>query len=71
MKIVAKAGDVTLIVDGVKWKRKKVRRLLMDVAGLAASLQTAEPESQVFGFGASTERATVPEPEAWFSDDDE
>lgn len=71
MKIVAKVGDVSLVVDGLDMTYRQIRKALLDVAGIAASLQAEEPERQALGFAVTTERADPPEPEAWFSDDDE
>lgn len=56
MKVTIKVGEVHLITEDLELTRKEVRRLLMDCAGIAASL-TEEPESApLIGFTAHLER---------------
>jgi hypothetical protein len=56
MKVTIKVGEVHLIAEDLELTRKEVRRLLMDCAGIAASL-TEEPESApLIGFTAHVER---------------
>jgi hypothetical protein len=71
VKVIARCGAVCLTVDGLDLTRKEIRKLLMDVAGIAASLGEEEPEKQPMGFGVVTERAAEPEPENFYSDDEE
>jgi hypothetical protein len=71
MKVIARCGPVSLTVDGLDLSRKEIRKLLMDVAGIAASLGEEEPERAPIGFGVVTERASEPEPESFFTDDEE
>jgi len=71
MKFIAKCGPVSLTVIGVDLSKRDIRRMLMDVAGIAASLAEEEPEKQPMGFSVLTERAPDLQPEAFFTDDDE
>lgn len=70
MKVVAKVGQVMLVVEGIDLSRKAIKSLLMDVAGIAASLAEDEPERPPIGFSAQVERADDPPVESFFTDDD-
>lgn len=56
MKVTLRVGEVVVTVDGLDLDRKQIRGLLMDCAGIAASL-TPEPEASApLGFTAHLER---------------
>lgn len=66
MKTIVKVGDVCITVDGKDLSTRQIRGLLMDAAGIAASLTPDPPESAPIGFTAHLERLPdelVPEPE--------
>ena len=67
-KITVVAGEVQVRVSGVRMTRKQARRLILDVVGLAATVE-AEPERTAIGF-AVTDPAPELEPEMRFTDDD-
>lgn len=56
MKITIKVGEVSIITDGLDLDRKQVRGLLMDCAGIAATLQPEAETSTPLGFTAHLER---------------
>ena len=56
MKVTIKVGEVCLTLDGLDLDRKEVRRLLMDCAGIAASLTPEAEASTPVGFTAHLER---------------
>lgn len=65
MKTIVKVGDVCITVDGKDLSTRQVRALLMDAAGIAATLTPDAPESAPMGFTAHIERLPdelVPEP---------
>jgi len=65
MKVTVKVGEVAVTVEGLDLDRRQVTRLLMDCAGVAATL-AEEPESApLIGFTAHIERLPddlAPEP---------
>jgi hypothetical protein len=69
MKVTIKVGEVCLTLDGLDLDRKEVRRLLMDCAGIAASLTPEAEASAPLGFTAHMER--LPEDMAGIEYDDE
>jgi hypothetical protein len=69
MKVTIKVGEVCLTFDGLDLDRKEVRRLLMDCAGIAASLTPEAEASAPLGFTAHMER--LPEDMAGIEYDDE
>lgn len=71
MKVIVRCGAVSVTVQGVDLTKRDIRKLVFDVAGIAASLGEDEPEKQPMGFSAVVERAPDPEPESFFTDDDE
>jgi hypothetical protein len=71
MRVRVKVGDVEVTVEGVDYTRRQVRGLLGAVAGVAVMLTPDEPERAPVGFSVVTERADDPEPEAFFTDDEE
>lgn len=56
MKVTVKVGDVSITVDGLDLDRRQVRRLLMDCAGIAATLSPEPETSTPVGFTAYMER---------------
>lgn len=74
MRIRVRAGDVTIEVDGLDYTRPQVKALANYAAGLHAALnETEQPEANPIGFslGASTDLAPDPQPESYFTDDEE
>ncbi len=74
MRVTVKVGDVSVAVDGLDFTRRQIVALANHVAGLSAALaQGDDDDRQGFGFSlsAATERAVEPEPESWFTDDEE
>jgi hypothetical protein len=69
MKVTIKVGEVHLITEDLELTRKEVRRLLMDCAGIAASLTPEAEASAPVGFTAHMER--LPEDMAGIEYDDE
>ncbi len=69
MKVTIKVGEVCLTLDGLDLDRKEVRRLLMDCAGIAATLAPETEASAPLGFTAHMER--LPEDLAGIEYDDE
>jgi hypothetical protein len=69
MKVTIKVGEVCLTLDGLDLDRKEVRRLLMDCAGIAASLTPEAEASAPLGFTAHMER--LPEDMAGVEYEDE
>ena len=69
MKVVARVGEVSVVVEGLDFTRRQIRSLLLTVAGIAASLGTEEPERTALGFAVITERADEPPHEDYFTDD--
>jgi hypothetical protein len=69
MKVTIKVGEVCLTLDGLDLDRKEVRRLLMDCAGIAASLTPEAETSAPLGFTAHMER--LPEDMAGIEYEDE
>ena len=66
MKVVIRVGRAVLDIDGLALTRKEIRRLFMDVAGVAAAMdeEAPEPEKQPFGLTAHVELEpqAMPEP---------
>ena len=56
MKVVITVGDVTVTVEGMDLERKHVRALLMDCAGIAATLAPEAEQASTMGFTAHLER---------------
>ena len=52
MKTIVKVGDVCITVDGKDLSTRQIRALLMDAAGIAASLTPDPPEAAPIGFTA-------------------
>jgi len=73
MRVRVRAGDVTIEVEGVDYTRRQVNALAEHAAGLHAALQADAPEANPIGFslGASTDLAPDPQPESYFTDDEE
>jgi len=65
MKVKVAVGDVVVTVTGQAMTVRQIRSLLMDCAGIAATLQTDEPEekSAPLGFSVITEIAKPEEPD--------
>ncbi len=74
MKVTITVGSVQLSTKGIDLDRKEIRRLLMDVASVAAAMAddpvTPEPANPV-GFSAHVERSSPLDPEALYTDDEE
>lgn len=56
MKVVIKVGDVSVTVDGLDLSKRSIRSLLMDCAGIAASLEPEAEQAAPMGFTAHLER---------------
>lgn len=56
MKVVIKVGEVTVTVEGMQLERKHVRALLIDCAGIAATLAPEVEQAAPVGFTAHLER---------------
>ena len=70
MKVTIVVGGTQIRVVGLDLTPRQVRRLLMDVAGIHATITPDEPEEkQPIGFAAHVERAPDPAPESYFTDD--
>jgi len=66
MKVRVTVGDVSVTVTGAALTVRQIRALLMDCAGISATLQTdpePEPERIPLGFGVVTELAKPDEPD--------
>lgn len=72
MKVRITVGQTQVVVSGLDLSRKEIRRLLMDVASIAAATAEDAPEApNPVGFSAHVERAGNMSPEAYFTDDEE
>ena len=74
MRVRVRAGDVTIEVEGMEWTRRQVRALVEHAAGIHAAMNdTEQPETAAFGFslGATTDLAPEPQPQSYFTDDEE
>lgn len=56
MKVTVKVNEVSVTLDGLDLDRSQVRRLLMDCAGIAATLAPEAETSAPIGFTAHMER---------------
>lgn len=56
MKVIIKVGDVSVTVEGMNLERKHVRAILMDCAGIAATLAPEAEAPPAIGFTAHIER---------------
>lgn len=66
MKVKIAVGDVSVVVEGQTLTVRQIRALLMDCAGIAATLTPdtdPEPASAPLGFGIVTELAKPDEPD--------
>lgn len=66
MKVRVAVGEVVVTVAGQALSVRQIRAILMDCAGIAATLQTdpePEPERAPLGFGIVTELAKPDEPD--------
>jgi hypothetical protein len=52
VRVRIEVGSVKVSITGLDLTRREVRRLLMDAAGIAATLGPEEQESPPFGFAA-------------------
>lgn len=69
MRVVIKVGDVVVTVEGMDLERKHVRALLMDCAGIAATLAPEAEQAAQMGFTAHLER--LPDDMADYTYEDE
>lgn len=65
MKVRVTVGDVSVLVTGQSMTVRQIRALLIDCAGVAATLatETDEPERAPMGFSVITELAKPEEPD--------
>lgn len=70
MKVTVKVGDVSITTEGLDLDRKQVRRLLMDCAGIAASLQPEAETHTPLGFTAHLERLPDDLADVTYEDED-
>jgi len=70
MKVTIKVGEVCMTLDGLDLNRKEVRRLLMDCAGIAASLTPEAEASPPVGFTAHMERLAEEIPAEDYDDEE-
>ena len=70
MKVVIKVGDVVVTVEGMDLERKHVRALLMDCAGIAATLAPEAEQVSTMGFTAHLERLPDDIAGDYFEDED-
>lgn len=70
MKVVIKVGEVTVTIEGMDLERKHVRALLMDCAGIAASLQPEVEQAAPVGFTAHLERLPDDLADVTYEDED-
>lgn len=72
MKAIVKVGDVCITVDGRDLTMRQIRQLLMDAAGVAATLTPDPPETQPIGFTAPVLERLPDElvPEPGYEDED-
>ena len=66
MKVKVTVGDVSVVIHGSTLSVRQIRAILMDCAGVAATLQTdSEPEVEraPLGFSVVTELAKPDEPD--------
>jgi hypothetical protein len=70
MKVVIKVGDVTLTVEGMDLQRRHVRALLMDCAGIAATLAPEAEQASPVGFTAHLERLPDDMADVTYEDED-
>ena len=70
MKVVIKVGDVTVTVEGMDLQRRHVRALLMDCAGIAATLSPEVEQASPVGFTAHLERLPDDMADVTYEDED-
>ena len=70
MKVVITVGDVTVTVEGMDLQRRHVRALLMDCAGIAATLAPEAEQAAPVGFTAHLERLPDEIPNDYYEDED-
>ena len=66
MKVKVAVGDVSVVVEGSSLSVRQIRAILMDCAGVAATLTPeaeAEPDRAPLGFSVVTEIAKPDEPD--------
>lgn len=56
MKVIITVGEVSVTVEGMNLERKHVRAILMDCAGIAATLAPETEHPSPMGFTAHIER---------------
>jgi hypothetical protein len=75
VKVRVTVGPVEVRVSGLDISERQVRRLMAEAGEIATRLlaDAGEPaeEKAPMGFAVITERASAPEPEALFTDDEE
>lgn len=70
MKIRLRVGNVSADLDGMELTRRQVRALLMDLAGIAATLEPEPEQSAPVGFTAHLERLPEEMPSEPLEDED-
>lgn len=66
MKVKVAVGDVSVVVEGSSLSVRQIRAILMDCAGIAATLTPdveADPDRAPLGFSVVTEIAKPEEPD--------
>ena len=66
MKVKVAVGDVSVVIEGSTLSVRQIRAILMDCAGVAATLspdEESEPERPPLGFSIVTEIAKPDEPD--------
>ena len=70
MKVIVKVGEFSVTVDGLDLSKRSIRSLLMDCAGIAASLQPEVEQAAPVGFTAHLERLPDDLADVTYEDED-